>query len=292
MAQLAHRRFTLVWILGLSVAALAIALVMVVDTARSRPESAKPQAADTQAVDTQAADKGIGRALDRRVELPPDIPLVGGTLAVGADLPSADHCVAHAEQVGSQREQIAENREANLSVPASLTLPPWPDFWNDSANRLFVPRIDGKYAGTTDQIIVWGACKWGIDAEVVRAMAVAESSWRQDKVSDFATDPALCVGGAAVPCPTSFGLLQLKHTTRPGSWPNSKQHTAFNVDYSLAVLRGCYEGWVNYLENGYTGGDLWGCVGWHYSGEWKDGLALKYIETVQHWLDVRPWTRW
>jgi hypothetical protein len=216
----------------------------------------------------------------------------GGTLPVGSNLPSAEQCAAYADQVGSDREARPENTAANLSVPRDLLLPPWPDFWDPSANRLFVPRIDGQYTGTTDQIIVWGACKWGINTDVVRAMAMAESSWRQAHIGDYVNDPALCVGGHAVPCPTSFGLLQLKHTTRPGSWPNSQQDTAFNVDYSLAVLRGCFEGWVTYLHNGYAPGDLWGCVGWHYSGEWKDDLALRYVQRVQHLLDDQPWTRW
>jgi hypothetical protein len=68
--------------------------------------------------------------------------------------------------------------------------------------------------------------------------------------------------------------------------------TAFNVDYSLAVLRGCFEGWVTYLHNGYTAGDLWGCVGWHFSGEWKDDPALAYVQRVQRQLDDQFWTRW
>ena len=216
----------------------------------------------------------------------------GATLPVRSALPSDDSCAQYAREVGSDREAVPDNVEANNSVPTDLTLPPWPDFWESSANRLFVPRIDGRFTGTTDQIIVWGACKWGIEIDVVRAMAVAESSWRQDKVGDPVDNPALCVGGDSVPCPTSFGLLQLKHTTRPGSWPDSQQHTAFNVDYSLAVLRGCYEGWVTYLENGYGAGDLWGCVGWHYSGEWKDVPAFEYIDRVRRWLHEQPWRQW
>lgn len=215
-----------------------------------------------------------------------------GFATPGPGLPSGEDCAARADQAGSDREVRPENTDANLSVPSDLVLPPWPDFWDPAANRLFVPRVNGQYTGTTDEIIVWGACKWGISADVVRAMSVEESSWRQDKVGDYVDDPALCVGGYSVPCPTSFGLLQLKHTTRPGSWPNSRLHTAFNVDYSLAVLRGCFEGWVAYLENGYSAGDLWGCIGWHFSGEWKDATALGYVHRVQRQLEDQPWTRW
>jgi hypothetical protein len=263
MSQLANRRSVLVWVVALT-AAVVLVMVLAPDGAPTGIATAEPVSEDG----------------------------AGGTLPVGSQLPSAEHCAAYADQVGSDREARPENRGANLSVPRDLVLPPWPDFWDPSANRLFVPRVNGQYTGTTDQIIVWGACKWGISTDVVRAMAMAESSWRQAHVGDYVDDPALCVGGYSVPCPTSFGLLQLKDTTRPGSWPNSQQHTAFNVDYSLAVLRGCFEGWVTYLDNGYTAGDLWGCVGWHFSGEWKNDVALAYVQSVQRQLDDQPWTHW
>ncbi len=221
----------------------------------------------------------------------PAVP-VFETLPPGSELPSADECARRVEGAGLGREVRPENEVANRSTPQGLSLPPWPDFWDPSANRLFVPRIDGAYTGTTDEIIAWGACKWGIDVDLVRAMAMSESSWRQGFVGDQDNDPLVCVGDYTVPCPTSFGLLQLKHTTRPGSWPNSQWHTAFNVDYSLAVLRGCFEGWVTYLGNGYGPGDIWGCVGWHYSGDWKDDAALAYIRSVEGHLENKPWTRW
>ncbi|MCW2690749.1 MAG: hypothetical protein JWR37_5639 [Mycobacterium sp.] len=265
MSQLVSRRSLLVCIGAL---AAAVLLVVVFATNGAAPGMATPQAES--------------------------IDGAGGTLPVGSALPSAAQCTAYAEQVGSHREAVPENTAANLSVPGHLKLPPWPDStWDPSVNRLFVPRIDGQYTGTTDQIIVWGACKWGISPDVVRAMAMQESSWRQSTVSDYVNDPALCVGGYSVPCPTSFGLLGLKHIYRPGSWPDSQQHTAFNVDYGLAVIRGCFEGWLTYLGNGYTPGDLSGCLGWHFSGSsWKNDLALGYIQRVQGRLDDQPWTRW
>jgi autotransporter family porin len=60
----------------------------------------------------------------------------------------------------------------------------------------------------------------------------------------------------------------------------------------LAYLRGCFEGRVTYLvEDGYTAGDLSGCLGWHFSGEWKDDNSLAYIGRVQRQLDERNWAR-
>jgi hypothetical protein len=141
------------------------------------------------------------------------------TVPVGGDLPSEEQCAARASQVGSDREARPENTIANATEPKHLRLPPWPAWWDEKVNKKFVLRITGDYAGTTDQIIVWGACKWGINSDVVRAMAVAESSWVQAKLGDYENDPKLCVGGYSVPCPTSFGLLQIKYYFRPGSYP-------------------------------------------------------------------------
>lgn len=214
------------------------------------------------------------------------------TLPVGARLPSGAECAERVAAAGLGREVRPENAAANRSTPEDLDLEPWPSFWAPSVNEEFVPRIDGDFTGSTDEIIAWGACKWGIDANVVRAMAVAESFWRQDFVGDVEEDPALCVDDDEAPCPTSFGLLQLKHTTRPGSWPDSHLHTAFNVDYSLAALRGCYEGYVSYLGNGYAAGELWGCVGWHYSGEWLDADARDYVARTQEHYCEREWLWW
>jgi hypothetical protein len=113
-----------------------------------------------------------------------------------------------------------------------------------------------------------GACKWGLDADVVQAVAVQESDWRQSTVSDESNNPQDCVGGVTPPCPTSFGIMQLKHTTLPGSYPLSQQSTAFNVDYYGARIRACYEGWVTYLHDDYGPGDLKDYVGWHW---WATG---------------------
>ena len=41
--------------------------------------------------------------------------------------------------------------------------------------------------------------------------------------------------------------------------------TAFSLDYTLASLRGCYEGWEYFGSK--SRGDLMGCLGAWYSGE-------------------------
>jgi autotransporter family porin len=127
---------------------------------------------------------------------------------------------------------------------------------------------------------------------LLRAVAAQESDWRQNTVSDESDNPNDCVGGDTPPCPTSFGIMQLKHTYTPGSYPLSQQSTAFNVDYYGALIRSCYEGWISYLHSDYGPGDIWGCVGWHWSGHWHDSGSERYIQRVRHYLANKPWLDW
>jgi hypothetical protein len=42
-----------------------------------------------------------------------------------------------------------------------------------------LPRVDGQFTGTTDEIIQWAACKWGLPDNYLRAEADTESTWFQ-----------------------------------------------------------------------------------------------------------------
>lgn len=215
-----------------------------------------------------------------------------GTLPVGADLPSGQECTERVRQdQHDQGEPRPENTSANQFVPGRVSMPFWKDF-TEQANQQLVSRIDGEFTGTTGEILSWGACKWGLDAEVLKAVAVQESDWRQSTVSDESNNPHDCVGGATPPCPTSFGIMQLKDIALPGSYPLSQQSTAFNVDYYGARIRACYEGWVTYLHGDYGPGDLRDCVGWHWSGHWKDAGSRRYLQRVDRYLDDKPWLDW
>jgi hypothetical protein len=127
---------------------------------------------------------------------------------------------------------------------------------------------------------------------VVRAMAVQETEWVQNSKGDYTSDRRRCVAGDTVPCPVSFGLLQIKYYNHPGTYPSSLLSTAFNVDYSLGAWRSCYMGWVSYLGRRYAPGDLWGCVGHHYSGAWHDPLGNEYTKKVRDLYGAKPWRNW
>src|SRR5262249_40057157 len=155
-------------------------------------------------------------------------PPSGGfvTLPPGSALPSDAECAARVRR--SSWEPRPENYLANhTNVYAQGGRLIGNDLYG------YEQRVTGNFTGTTDEIIQWGACKWGIDEDIVRAQAVQESYWDQSALGD-------CRGGT-VPetngC-QSVGLLQVKGAdvppTHPGTWPYAYRSTAFNVDYTYA----------------------------------------------------------
>lgn len=224
------------------------------------------------------------------------------TLPPGSALPTESECASRVRR--SAWEPRPANTQANNRVPTNLNLPNWVSI-DSRANTQFKPRITGNFTGTTDEIIQWAACKWGFDEDIVRATAVNESWWRQHSPGDFRSTqvemdkciaqgiPLVTVNGTQG-CYESFGLLQIKGTVHHNTYPESKDYTAFNVDYVMALKRTCFEGWITWLEQrtpAYTAGDEWGCVGQHYSGGWYDEGANAYILRIRNHLQNRTWEK-
>ena len=193
------------------------------------------------------------------------------TLPVGATLPSEEQCaewVRPAPEVRSMNSSYNQTR--GFGSPAD---PPMPLF----------KRVTGNFTGTTDEILQWAACKWGIDEDIVRAQAAKESWWTQTNVGDNGE---------------SFGIMQDRQPFMAWAFNNgagdARTSTAYNVDASLAVRRSCFEGnetWLNTPDRGrdYAAGDIWGCVGMWFSGRWYTQPAVDYIAAVQDWLNQRIW---
>src|SRR5215510_7046854 len=204
------------------------------------------------------------------------------TLPPGSALPSDANCAARVRR--SSWEPRPENFLANnTNVYAQgdrLS-------GSDLQQYGYEQRVTGNFTGTTDEIIQWAACKWGIDENIVRAQAVQESDWVQSALGD-------CLGGT-VPdthgC-QSVGLLQVRGAdippTHPGTWPYAYLSTAFNLDYAYGVWRACYEGRETWLGNGYHSGDVWGCIGRWFSGNWYL-TSQAYISSVQTILANEDW---
>ncbi len=104
----------------------------------------------------------------------------GTTLPPGSALPSESTCAA---RVSPAPEIRPDNNTANHQVPSAgqiANLQPWtPTIGMDNKSDSLRRQITGNYTGTTDEILQWVACKWGIDVNIVRAEAVQESNWHQ-----------------------------------------------------------------------------------------------------------------
>jgi autotransporter family porin len=214
------------------------------------------------------------------------------TLPPGSALPSDATCAARVRPASEVRASNAVfNRTRGHRTSANAD-PNYPRYG----------RVTGNYAGTTDEIIQWVACKWGIDEDVVRAQAAKETYWFQKNLGDFGTDPTRCVpghpigkDGVAGRCPESIGIMQIRYPYFRTTITDAITSTAYNLDLAYAVWRTCYEGeerWLNDVERGrqYAKGDLWGCVGRWFSGRWYTPPALDYIAAVKGYVNQRIWT--
>ena len=107
---------------------------------------------------------------------------------------------------------------------------------------------------------------------MVRAKVVKESWWRQSANGD---------GGQ------SWGLAQVRNSPGHASAYqysiNARTSSAYNLDYTYANWRACYEGvltWLNNVEGrgDYGPGDAWGCFGVWFSVRWYTQAAINYLE--------------
>jgi autotransporter family porin len=213
----------------------------------------------------------------------PTVPPLGrfATLPPGAALPSDATCAALVRPMAERRPINNVPNHARGAAVSGLA------------------RVTGDFVGTTDEIIQWTACKWGIDEDVVRAQIAKESWWHQDARGDLTSNqndcyPAVRTGSGQ--CPESVGLGQVRYAYHTLAFTNGYAlvSSAFNLDYTYSVWRGCYDGqytWLNTVERGatYAAGDLWGCVGVWFSGRWHTAPAETYIAAVKDYLNQRVW---
>lgn len=182
-------------------------------------------------------------------------------------------------------EPRPENNTANHTVPSG------PVHWNNGSDQTYWKKwianrnkVTGNYTGTTDEIIRWASCKWGLDENTVRAVADQESEWHESEVGDQ--------NG-------SFGIMQVKDHTADGhpdlgGYPDTARSTALNVDMYGAWERSCLQGAFYDGGDWLYGGkkvvdDVWGCVGAWFSGDWHDSGAEDYVAMVQKLLARKDW---
>jgi hypothetical protein len=211
---------------------------------------------------------------------PAPVPAPSGrfvTLPVGAVLPSGAECAARVRPAVEVRPENGVSNANRGSRANANTDPSWSGF----------NRVDGDFAGTTDEIIQWAACKWGLDEDIARAQVIKESYWYQN--------------GPPGDNGESWGLGQVRVPYHQSAFQfgsvNARTSSAYNLDYTYAVWRGCYEGvftWLNTVErNGvYAAGDVWGCIGAWFSGRWyvnTDAYLDEFGNSVRWHYDNKTW---
>lgn len=288
-------------------AAVAVtALVAGCGTSAPSRREAAPVTSGTPAVDASSAPQpslsppAAASPSTKPSPKPPAAPAHFTTLPPGSPLPSDSQCATWVRTKPfkeNKHSNAAANATKGQKVDGSL-------FSGDSpraASRI-APRISGAFTGTTQTILRWTACKWGIDEDIVYAQAAIESWWRQDTLGDWGTDASACApghglgaDGKAGQCPQSFGVLQDRWPYMKQGWPGYARSTAMAADIAYAIWRACFEGyetWLNTVERGqdYKAGDAWGCAGRWFSGRWHTSAGDGYVTRVKGYLSQRIWT--
>jgi len=227
----------------------------------------------------------------------PKPPVKTGGAAHFSTLPPRSALPSDATCAGRVRA-AAENRPGNNTYNHTVghATAPQPPYYN------YAGRVTGNFTGTTDQLIQWVACKWGVDEDIVRAQVALESWWHQTATGDYTSDASLCAPGHPIgadghagQCPESIGLMQVRTQYFRPMINDAVRSSAYNLDAGYATWRSCYEGvetWLNTTDRGrqYAAGDAWGCVGRWFAGRWYTADATGYIGRVQDYLNRRIWT--
>lgn len=245
-----------------------------------------------------------------------------GTLPASAALPNGSWC---ASVIPFETEMVLNNYTANHTKPTTSQLNSYAS--NGYASNTWdgtwaYARVDGQYTGTTDMIIRWAACKWGIDEDVARAQTTVEH-WSWDETTahgDKRTSYSQCVNGNFTDlwnyqcincCYQTWSDWQTKVYYNWMTWPMMGNSSAFGADFRYADQRACMNGDLrgyfaarptynghNYADDIASGNldtVLWGCIGAHYSGNWYDGDsttgAVQYINIVKDTLSQKTWKR-
>ncbi len=223
-------------------------------------------------------------------------------------LPSEGQCAAWVNAQPTP-EAVPANQNANHTTPTQAWLTdlhaiPLQGTPTEAAD---IAPVTGNFTGSTDMILRWAACKWGVDEDVARAQAYEESSWVQSLAADGDTvchsrnvpTTALNYWSEASPCSPSKGILQIKLIFF-NAFPYAETSTALNADYRMARQRTCMNGDISWL-NGQTSADwgtyppsttdgaLYGCMGQWFSGGWGDSGAVNYVQQLRTILANRSW---
>jgi autotransporter family porin len=166
----------------------------------------------------------------------------------------------------------------------------------------YVDGLDGMTSPSTDDLIQWGAHKWGIPENWLRAEYVKESYWGQKQLGDRASVssswyvlyPLLAEIAGTSEVFQSMGITMVKwkpdNSVGGGTEPLRWKSTAFNIDYQAAQVRYYFDGYCGWCTSGYSSGQQWNSIGaWYEPYPWANASAQSYIASVQKILSKKPW---
>jgi hypothetical protein len=170
----------------------------------------------------------------------------------------------------------------------------------------YVDGRDGLHNPTTDELIQWGAHKWGIPENWLRAEYVLESYWNSwflgDETPVSAAQYAKYPPQARVPGThnvyQSLGITQVRWDPQgdfgAGTEPLRWESTAFNIDFQAATVRFFYDdpdGARNtWGDKSYKPCQKWNSIGgWFSPYPWANAHQAKYIKAVQTNLATTAW---
>jgi hypothetical protein len=170
----------------------------------------------------------------------------------------------------------------------------------------YVDGRDGMHHPSTDELIQWGAHKWGIPENWLRAEYVLESNWNSfmlgDRTPVSAADYGKYPPQSRVPGSSdvyqSLGITQIRWDPKgdfgAGTEPLRWLSTAFNIDQQAATLRYFYDNPDNarkaWGDKSYRPCEKWNSVGgWFSPFPWVNAGQAQYIASVKYNLARTTW---
>jgi hypothetical protein len=170
----------------------------------------------------------------------------------------------------------------------------------------YVDGRDGLRDPTTDELIQWGAHKWGIPENWLRAEYVLESYWNMWMRGDEATVSAALYAKypleARVPGSLqvyqSLGITQVRWDPQgdygAGTNPLRWESTAFNIDEQAAMVRFFYDdpdaARNSWGDKTYVPCEQWNSIGgWFAPYPWGNAGQAQYVKSVKTNLATTAW---
>jgi hypothetical protein len=181
-----------------------------------------------------------------------------------------------------------EHREENRPYNARTFGPPNPAYRQHVLAGFgpYYDRITGMKTGTTAELILWAADSWGVPRSLALALAWNESLWKTRMAGDYQTGRLTSWGDYRPLDYQSYGMIQIKRSYWPDSFPKARDSTAYGLSYGLAILRAMYDGALPTIP---AGGSWDRALQAYFDGQPGTPGGVAYSEKVRRVEADRPW---